>query len=181
MLAGAVAFIALTFGGGYISDNALGYSEGLATMVILIAVDRHLDGAPRQAFAVGFLAALDRPEIWLFWGPYGLWLFWRDPGARKLVIGLFLLIPILWFAARVLGLGALPARGQPRPEAARQQPRLCQVPVLRGAHRPRVADDAAADQGRRSCWPPERSCSCSRACCACAATALAETCAATAS
>ena len=104
-LAAAIAFIALTFGGGYVSDNALGYSEGLATLLILIAVDRHLDGAPRQAFAVGFLAALDRPEIWLFWGPYGLWLFWRDPGARKLVIGLFLLIPILWFAPEYWGSG----------------------------------------------------------------------------
>ena len=35
-----------------------------------------------RRFVVGFLVALDRPEIWLFWGPYGLWLFWKDPGAR---------------------------------------------------------------------------------------------------
>ena len=64
------------------------------TALMLIALERHLDGRPRQAFAVGFFVALDRPEIWLFWGPYGLWLFWKDPGARKLVVALFVLIPV---------------------------------------------------------------------------------------
>jgi hypothetical protein len=105
LLAGLIAAIGLALSGGFVSDNALGYSEGLATAVILIAVERHLDGRPRQAFAVGFLAALDRPEIWLFWGPYGLWLFWKDAGARKLVIGLFLLIPLLWFLPEYWGSG----------------------------------------------------------------------------
>src|SRR5437588_11438931 len=98
LLAGLIAAVTLALSGGFLSDNALGYSEGLLTAVVLIAVERHLDGRPRQAFAVGFLAALDRPEIWLFWGAYGLWLLWRDPGARRLVIGLFVLIPVVWFA-----------------------------------------------------------------------------------
>jgi hypothetical protein len=105
LLAGLIAAIGLALSSGYISSNALGYSEGLATAAILIALERHIDGRPRQAFAVGFLAALDRPEIWLFWGPYGLWLFWKDPGARKLVVGLFVLIPILWFAPEYWGSG----------------------------------------------------------------------------
>jgi hypothetical protein len=105
LLAGVIAAVGLALSGGYISSNALGYSEGLATAAILIALERHVDGKPRQAFAVGFLGALDRPEIWLFWGPYGLWLFWKDPGARKLVAGLFVLIPILWFAPEYWGSG----------------------------------------------------------------------------
>jgi hypothetical protein len=105
LLAGALASISFVLSGGFVSDNALGYSEGLMTAAVLIAVERHLDGRPRQAFAVGFVAALDRPEIWLFWGPYGLWLFWRDRGARKLVIGLFALIPVLWFAPEYWGSG----------------------------------------------------------------------------
>jgi hypothetical protein len=105
LLAGAIAALGLALSGGYVSSNALGYSEGLATAVVLIAAERHLSGNPRQAFAVGFLAALDRPEIWLFWGPYGLWLFWKDAGARKLVIGLFVLIPILWFLPEYWGSG----------------------------------------------------------------------------
>ena len=105
VLAGLVAAVTLALSGGFLSDNALGYSEGLLTAAVLIAVERHLDGRPRQAFAIGFLAALDRPEIWLFWGPYGLWLFWRDPGARKLVAGLFVLIPVLWFGPEYWGSG----------------------------------------------------------------------------
>ncbi len=106
LLAGAIAALSLPLlTPGFISDNALGYSEGLATALMLIAMERHLDGKPRQAFAVGFFVALDRPEIWLFWGPYGLWLFWRDPGARKLVIALFALIPVFWFLPEYWGSG----------------------------------------------------------------------------
>ena len=105
LLAGVLATISLSFSDSFITDNALGYSEGLMTALILIAIDLHLDGRHRWAFGVGFAAALDRPEIWLFWGPYGLWLFWKDPGARKLVIGLFVLIPVLWFVPEYWGSG----------------------------------------------------------------------------
>jgi hypothetical protein len=105
LLAGVLAFISLSFSDSFITDNALGYSEGLMTALVLIALDLHLDGRSRAAFAVGFAAALDRPEIWLFWGPYGLWLFWKDPGARKLVVALFVLIPVLWFVPEYWGSG----------------------------------------------------------------------------
>jgi hypothetical protein len=105
IMAGLIAAFGLTFAGGFITASALGYSEGLMTAVVLIAVERHLDGHHRQAFAISFLAALDRPEIWLLWGPYGLWLWWRDPGARKLVIALFALIPVLWFLPEYWGSG----------------------------------------------------------------------------
>jgi len=107
LLAGVIAAGSMINSGGFISDNALGYSEGLATALGLIAVDRYLDGAPRQAFAVGFFAALDRPELWVFWGPFGLYLFWRDAGARRLVLALFALIPVLWFVPELWGSGHL--------------------------------------------------------------------------
>jgi hypothetical protein len=105
LLAGVIAAIGLVFAGGFITANALGYSEGFATAIMLVAIERHLDGHRRQAFAVAFFVALDRPEIWLFWGPYGLWLWWTDKGARKLVVGLFVLIPILWFGPEYWGSG----------------------------------------------------------------------------
>ena len=107
LLAGLIAAGSLVNSVGFISNNALGYSEGLAAALMLIAVDRYLDGAPRQAFVVGFFAALDRPELWFIWGPYGLYLFWRDPGARKLVVALFALIPVLWFLPELWGSGHL--------------------------------------------------------------------------
>jgi hypothetical protein len=104
-LIGAVA-LALSASGGFVSANALGYSEGFAAALLLICIDRHIDGQPRQAFVVGFLVALDRPEIWLFWGPYGLWLFWKDPGARVLVAALAVITPIVWFLPVYLGCGS---------------------------------------------------------------------------
>ncbi len=105
LLAGLIAAVGLALSGGYVSDNALGYSEGLATALMLVAIERHFDGHRHQAFAVGFFVALDRPEIWLFWGPYGLWLFWKDPSARRLVVALFLLIPVCWFLPEYWGSG----------------------------------------------------------------------------
>ena len=105
VLAGVIAAGSLINSGGFISNNALGYSEGLATALALIAVDSYMDGSRQRAFVFGFFAALDRPELWFFWGPYGLYLFWRDPGARKLVIGLFALIPVLWFLPELWGSG----------------------------------------------------------------------------
>ncbi len=107
LLAGVIAAGSLVNSGGFISDNALGYSEGFATALALIAVDSYMDGARQRAFVFGFFAALDRPELWFFWGPYGLYLFWRDPGARKLVVGLFALIPVLWFLPELWGSGHL--------------------------------------------------------------------------
>ncbi len=108
LLAGLIGAFALVLSayGGFVSSNALGYSEGFAAALLLISIDRHLDGRHRQAFVVGFLVALDRPEIWLFWGPYGLWLFWKDPGARVLVAALFVITPIVWFVPVYLGCGS---------------------------------------------------------------------------
>ena len=108
LLAGVIgAFaLALSASGGFVSSNALGYSEGFAAALLLISIDRHIDGKHRQAFVVGFLVALDRPEIWLFWGPYGLWLFWKDRGARVLVAVLFVITPIVWFVPVYLGCGS---------------------------------------------------------------------------
>jgi hypothetical protein len=107
LFAAAVAAASLVNSKGFVTDNALGYSEGLMTALVLIALDRHLDGARRQAFVIGFFAALDRPELWALWGPYGLYLSWKDPGARKLVAGLFVLIPVLWFGPELWGSGHL--------------------------------------------------------------------------
>ncbi len=119
LLAAVIAAGSLVNSGGFISDNALGYSEGLTTALLLVAVDCYLDGNLRAAFAVAFFAALDRPELWVFWGPYGLYLFWRDPGARRLVISLFVLIPVLWFLPELWGSGHL-LRGVTRAQHPRR-------------------------------------------------------------
>jgi hypothetical protein len=105
-LAGLIAMASLALTGGFLSASTLGYSEGLMVAAILIAVQRHLDGHRHQAFILGFVAALDRPEVWLFWGPYGLWLMWKDPSSRVLVVSLAILTLLLWFVPQKLGGGS---------------------------------------------------------------------------
>jgi hypothetical protein len=107
VLAGGIAALGLLISPGYVSDAALGYSECLGAGLVLLAIDRHLDGKHRQAFIIGFFPALDRPEIWAFWGLYGLYLWRRDPEARKLIALLFALVPILWFGPELWGSGHL--------------------------------------------------------------------------
>jgi hypothetical protein len=122
VLAGLVGLVALALTGEFLDSSALGYSEGLMVAATLIALDRHLDGHYRQAFVLGFVAALDRPEIWLFWGPYGLWLMWRDPGSRALVVSLAVLTLALWFVPQKLGGGSFTSgvsrAHHPRPNSA---------------------------------------------------------------
>lgn len=107
VLAGLIAAASLVNSGGFIVQNSLGYSEGLAVALMLIALDRLLDGAPRQALVVGFLGGLDRPELWFLWVPLGLWLWFRQPSSRRLVVGLFVLTPLLWLLPELWGSGQL--------------------------------------------------------------------------
>ena len=105
LLAGVVAALAVVIAAQYLRDAALGYSECLGAGLVLLAIDRHLDGSARQTFVIGFFPALDRPEIWPFWGLYGLYLWRRDPTARKLVVALFAVTPVLWFGPELWGSG----------------------------------------------------------------------------
>ena len=107
VLAGLIAAASLVNSNGFIIQNALGYSEGLAAGLMLIAVDRYLDGSPRQALVVGFFAGLDRPELWLVWVPFAAWLWWRGKDGGRLVLGLVLLTPALWFLPELWGSGHL--------------------------------------------------------------------------
>jgi hypothetical protein len=106
-LAGLIAAGTLLNAQGVISQDALGYSEGLMVALVLIALERHYDGAHRQAFVIGFFAALDRPELWLLWIPYGIRLWRSGRGTRTLVVVLFALVPALWFLPELWGSGHL--------------------------------------------------------------------------
>ncbi|MFZ0386640.1 MAG: hypothetical protein WAL22_13325 [Solirubrobacteraceae bacterium] len=72
-------------------------SDPLVVALLLAAIDAHLCGHPRWAFAAVVLASLDRPESWAFAGCYGVWLFWTDRRARIVVPLVLLLIPAVWF------------------------------------------------------------------------------------
>ena len=107
ILAGGVAAVGVLITPNFVHDAALGYSEALGAGLVLLAIERHLDGKPRQTFIIGFFPALDRPEVWPFWGLYGLYLWRRDPGARKIILALFALVPCLWFLPELWGSGHL--------------------------------------------------------------------------
>ena len=82
--AGVIAAVALALADEYVRNFARGNSEGLLVAFCLLALERHLDGRRRDAFVLGFLAGLLRPEVWPLWGLYGLWLVaveWREPAA----------------------------------------------------------------------------------------------------
>src|SRR3954465_12943592 len=99
-------------------NGAMGNSEGLLVALTLAAIDRHLDGRPRAAFAFAFGAALLRPEGWPFVGLYGLWLLWREPRVRTLVIAGFAALPALWLLPEWWGSGDL-LRAAPRAQNPR--------------------------------------------------------------
>ncbi len=107
MPAGAAAAAAYAIAPWTLRNAALGNSEGLLVALALAAVDRHLAGRTRHAFLFGLGAALLRPEAWPFLGLYGLWLLWREPAARKLVIAGFVALPVLWLLPELWGSGDL--------------------------------------------------------------------------
>ena len=80
--AGVIAALALLLADGYAQTWWRGNSEGVLVAVCLWAVERHLDGRRTDAFLFGFAAALLRPEVWPFFGLYGLWLGWIEPRRR---------------------------------------------------------------------------------------------------
>jgi hypothetical protein len=104
---GAAALVCTIFTPHYPGNMLLGYSEGVMTAAFLIACERAWDGHHRQAFALGIIPCLDRPEVWPVWGLYGLWLMWRDRDARSLVIGLGILMLALWVVPQKLGGGTV--------------------------------------------------------------------------
>jgi hypothetical protein len=107
LAAAALAAAGLVLLAGFPDTVALGESEGLSVAALLLAILCILDGAPRAAFALGFAAALIRPEVWPFFFLYGAYLWRRDRGARKLITALFALTPALWFLPELWGSGSL--------------------------------------------------------------------------
>jgi hypothetical protein len=91
----------------YIYVVAQGYSEGLLLTVLLLAVLRHLDGAPRQTQALLFAASMDRPEMWALFVVYSVWLWRVEPAARRQIACLAALILPIWLIPDLIGSGSL--------------------------------------------------------------------------
>jgi hypothetical protein len=72
-------------------------SDPMIVALCLGAIDCHLSGRYRLAFACVWLAALGRPEAWAFAAGYGLWSWRGVPSMRPLAVIGVLLIPVSWF------------------------------------------------------------------------------------
>jgi hypothetical protein len=82
-----------------------GQSDPMIVALCLAAIDAHLSGRRRLAFALGVLASLGRPEVWPFLGLYAIWCWRAIPSMRWLIGGGLAVMVLLWF-----GVPALTAR-----------------------------------------------------------------------
>src|SRR5690242_7589165 len=105
--AGVAAAAAYGLAPWTIRNAALGNSEGLLVALALAAVERHLDGRRRAAFALAFGAGLLRPETWPFVALYGVFLLWREPALRRWVVAAGAALPALWLLPEWWGSGDL--------------------------------------------------------------------------
>jgi hypothetical protein len=105
MLASATAVVGLLLVKDFVRRSALANAEPLMLAFALLAIERHLDGQRRQAFACAFAAALVRPEIWPYLGLYSVWLWFAERRARALIVAALALIPLLWLGGAYWGSG----------------------------------------------------------------------------
>ena len=77
-------------------------SDPMIVTLCLAAIDCHLHGRYRWAFVLGALAALGRPEVWLFLGLYSIWAWSRVPSMRWLIVGGLVVVVLLWFGIPAL-------------------------------------------------------------------------------
>jgi hypothetical protein len=116
LFSGAVALAGLVLSTRWVRVSAVGNTEGLLVAFVLLAVERHLEGARRQAFALGVGAALLRPEVWPFLALYALYLWRAEPRSHRLLVALLVLVPALWFGPELWGSGD-PLRASTRARA----------------------------------------------------------------
>ena len=77
-------------------------ADAMLVTLVLAAIDMHLCGHYRWAWAMLVLAALGRPEAWPITGLYLLWAWRAHPRMRPLLVGGVVVIPLLWFGIPAL-------------------------------------------------------------------------------
>jgi hypothetical protein len=86
----------------YLHQVLIANSDPLTVALLLGAIERHLAARRRTAYALVWLAGLDRPEAWGFLVLYGAWCWRAEPGMRRLVAAGIALTPLCWFVVPAL-------------------------------------------------------------------------------
>ena len=102
MAAGLFSAIAMLGINGYPHYILSAQSDPMIVALCLAAIDAHLSGRPRLAFALGVLGSLGRPEMWPFLGLYAIWCWRAIPEMRRFVAGGLLVMLVMWFGIPAL-------------------------------------------------------------------------------
>jgi hypothetical protein len=87
---------------GYWHEILIANSDPMVVAICLAAIDFHLSGRYRVAFAMLLLASFGRPEAWPFAGVYAIWAWRAVPGMRLLALAGVTSIPLFWFGVSAL-------------------------------------------------------------------------------
>jgi hypothetical protein len=103
--AGVIAAAGIVITQDWWDEMFRGTSEPMEIATALWAVLAFLDGRPGWAFGLGVATSLLRPEAWPLIILYAIWLWFKEPRLRVVVVlGLFS-IPFFWFAPPWIGSG----------------------------------------------------------------------------
>jgi hypothetical protein len=95
--AGFVAAAGLLLSSSFLEYlTPFGMSEPLLAGLALLAIERHLDGRYGQAYGLIFACLLLRPEAFVFFLAYSVFLWRRSPRWRPWIVVLVVLLPVLW-------------------------------------------------------------------------------------
>jgi hypothetical protein len=106
VVAAAVAAVGLALSTGFFRAAALGTSEPILILLVLLAAGRHVAGARRAALACLWLAGLVRPELWPLLGLYGLWCAREREVGWGLLAAAGALLLALWLGPEWWGAGS---------------------------------------------------------------------------
>jgi hypothetical protein len=87
-------------------------SDPMLVTFVLAAIDMFLVGRYRWTLVLGVLAALGRPEVWPFLGPFMLWAWFKVPSIRWMLVGGVAVIAFMWFGIPTITNGRPDIAGQ---------------------------------------------------------------------
>jgi len=135
VLAGVAGGLGVVLCSGWLAVVAGGGAEAPVILLGLLACERGLSGRPGPALALGFGAALMRPESWPLLGLYAAWAWRREPSLRRWIIAGAAALPACWLGPEILASGDALRSGQRATVPNLGAPALAPRPALASLER----------------------------------------------